>query len=194
MNKRIEGIPDLRDLYEVQGKSAQEIGKILGVRYYVILRRLREQGIRLRNRRLPEMDKKKIKKMYLSGVPLNEIAEKFFCSLPAIKQRIYKMELPPRKLPNLTYKSYRQAHIMRSYGITMAEFNNILKKQRGRCRICQKKPSGSSPQTRRLHIDHCHKTKKFRGLICCNCNRGLGWFEDDSNLLRKAALYLERFQ
>lgn len=53
------------------------------------------------------------------------------------------------------------------------------------CFIC-----GSPPDTRRLHVDHCHKTERVRGLLCLNCNTGLGKFKDDPTLLQKAIDYL----
>lgn len=42
----------------------------------------------------------------------------------------------------------------------------------------------------KLAVDHCHKTNKIRGLLCSNCNQGLGKFQDDVNLLEKAKEYL----
>jgi len=54
------------------------------------------------------------------------------------------------------------------------------------CDICQQEcPSGRS-----LALDHNHETKKIRGLLCCNCNRGLGLFKDSPTLLQKASEYL----
>lgn len=45
---------------------------------------------------------------------------------------------------------------------------------------------------KRLHLDHCHKTGKFRGWLCSECNTGLGKLGDDIGSLRKAIAYLER--
>lgn len=42
-----------------------------------------------------------------------------------------------------------------------------------------------------LVVDHCHKSKQIRGLVCHRCNVGLGYFRDDPELLRAAAAYLE---
>ena len=56
------------------------------------------------------------------------------------------------------------------------------------CAICHK-PFISEVK---MHIDHCHKTSKFRGLLCQPCNQGIGFFFDDPQLLQSAAAYLER--
>lgn len=79
-------------------------------------------------------------------------------------------------------KRRRGHHLRRKYGITQEQYEEVLKKQKGRCAICKKK--------RVLKIDHCHKTGKFRQLLCGNCNTGLGMFADDPKLLKRAAKYL----
>lgn len=40
--------------------------------------------------------------------------------------------------------------------------------------------------------DHCHKTGAWRDYICRNCNTGLGLFQDDPGIMRRAAKYIER--
>lgn len=64
-------------------------------------------------------------------------------------------------------------------------YEQILEKQGGRCAICGKEASGN-----RFAIDHSHETGEIRGLLCYQCNTGLGSFRDDSELLRKAIAYL----
>ena len=59
--------------------------------------------------------------------------------------------------------------------------------QDGKCAIC-----GKRDELRRLALDHCHKTGKLRGLLCMQCNTGLGQFRDDTNLLQKAITYLSK--
>jgi hypothetical protein len=72
------------------------------------------------------------------------------------------------------------------YGITTAEYEQMLAAQGGVCAICKRKPSG-----RRLGVDHCHLTKRIRRLLCSNCNVGLGFFCDDPDRMERAAEYLE---
>lgn len=56
------------------------------------------------------------------------------------------------------------------------------------CELCGGPPTGRGG----LHLDHCHATGKFRGWLCSKHNTGLGLFQDDPVLLRRAAEYLER--
>jgi len=72
------------------------------------------------------------------------------------------------------------------YGITAQEALALLETQKGKCAICEKKPSTK----RGLHIDHCHKTGQIRGLLCHGCNVGIGSLKDDPELLTKAVEYL----
>lgn len=55
----------------------------------------------------------------------------------------------------------------------------------GYCDLC-----GAEEKKRKLHMDHCHETGKFRGWLCAGCNKGLGHFRDDPELLIRAAEYL----
>lgn len=43
-----------------------------------------------------------------------------------------------------------------------------------------------------MHIDHCHQQMKFRGVLCEQCNKGLGHFEDNVELMTKAIAYLSK--
>ena len=55
------------------------------------------------------------------------------------------------------------------------------------CEIC-----GHECHNQVLSVDHCHKTNEFRGMLCANCNAGLGLFKDNPQALRQAAEYLEK--
>ena len=76
---------------------------------------------------------------------------------------------------------------MRYYGITIDEYNLLYKKQNRGCAICSV-PTGSNDK--RLSVDHNHQTGEVRGLLCDDCNIGLGKFKDNPNLLAKAINYL----
>ena len=83
-------------------------------------------------------------------------------------------------------EKYRENHLKRNYGITIDEYNSLFEKQEGRCAIYkEKKP---------LHVDHCHKTDKDRGLLCVNCNTSLGGFQDNQDYLQSAIQYLQPFR
>lgn len=76
--------------------------------------------------------------------------------------------------------------LQRRYGITIAERDAILKKQGGKCAICRRpiKPGKAT------HVDHCHKSKKVRGILCAPCNVGLGHFDHSITKLAAAIQYL----
>lgn len=78
--------------------------------------------------------------------------------------------------------------------LTPAEYDAMLAAQRGVCAICESaptiKPSPGHTRRRVLWVDHDHKTKRVRGLLCHRCNAGLGYFMDHPELLASALRYL----
>jgi len=62
---------------------------------------------------------------------------------------------------------------------------NLLKFQQGKCAICEKEISGKT-----AHLDHDHTNDIYRGILCSNCNMGIGSFQDNPELLIKASKYL----
>jgi hypothetical protein len=78
--------------------------------------------------------------------------------------------------------------LKKEYGISLLDYNNMLIEQQNVCDICKNKcVSGKN-----LAVDHDHDTGKVRGLLCCKCNRGLGNFNDNLDLLEYAVLYLKK--
>ena len=71
------------------------------------------------------------------------------------------------------------------HGLTPAQFAEMLMAQGGRCAICD-------GVLLLPHIDHDHMAGAIRGLLCLNCNTGLGLFRDKPELLTKAARYLKK--
>jgi len=86
---------------------------------------------------------------------------------------------------------FRDKNLKRSYGITEDQYQQMLLKQDYQCWICHKIPD--KRLKRPLAVDHCHKTKKVRALLCYGCNRALHTLEKDG-LLQRAFAYLEAFK
>lgn len=79
---------------------------------------------------------------------------------------------------------------LKKYGLTLESYDALLDTQGGLCGICgTDKPTG---RWKVFAVDHCHVTGKVRGLLCNECNRGMGLLKDSASLLRKAAEYLEK--
>ena len=79
---------------------------------------------------------------------------------------------------------------LRHFGLSEKTYEHLLNSQENCCAICLRGASN----TRRLAIDHDHKTKKVRGLLCTRCNLGLGCFRDDADQLTAAIAYLDHNQ
>lgn len=88
-------------------------------------------------------------------------------------------------------KSNRKSHLKRHYKITPDKYNEIFLKQEGKCEICK---IHQNELNKKLSVDHCHKTGKIRGLLCNQCNTGLGMFRDNIQLLIGAIKYLNMFK
>lgn len=93
---------------------------------------------------------------------------------------------------------YRKAVMKSRYKISLDEYDNILRDQNYGCMIC----GGTNESGRSLAVDHDHTCcpgkitcgECMRGLLCSNCNRALGLFKDDPELLKKAIAYLESYR
>ena len=86
----------------------------------------------------------------------------------------------------LNNKEIIKNHNLSKYGINLNEYNLLLEKQNYKCAICESYYHNGHG----WHVDHCHRTNKIRGILCFNCNSGLGQFKDSELLLQKAIKYL----
>lgn len=86
---------------------------------------------------------------------------------------------------------WRQRWLKKKYGITPDDFDQMFEKQAGLCQICGTDRPGGRWNT--FCVDHCHKTGKVRGLLCKDCNTGIGQMGDSPSRLRLAADYLEKY-
>ena len=84
------------------------------------------------------------------------------------------------------YGSTRSFHLNRRYGVDSVTIEWLLLRQGYVCAIC------GSPDP--SHVDHDHQSKNVRGILCFNCDRGLGKFDDSVSLMRKAIEYLTKAQ
>jgi hypothetical protein len=83
-------------------------------------------------------------------------------------------------------------YLMRCYGITYNDYERMHREQDGLCALCLTEGFTMAKHHKlKLVVDHCHTTGEVRGLLCHNCNRGLGLFQDNPDVLRKAASYVE---
>ena len=81
--------------------------------------------------------------------------------------------------------------LMRNFGLTKATYDRMLADQGGGCAICGKEFGMIRAGKRlRLAVDHDHLTGAVRGILCADCNRGIGMFKDDPRLLQAAVDYI----
>lgn len=79
-------------------------------------------------------------------------------------------------------KAFARRHrAKKNYGLSLEDYDLLVTSP---CAICGKK-------TKRQHLDHCHAAGHVRGVLCSNCNAGLGMFMDDPTLLQLAIQYLK---
>jgi hypothetical protein len=95
-----------------------------------------------------------------------------------------------RRKELLSKETIRQRNLEKNFGKGALEvYDSLFQNQKGVCAICGSPENG---RYKHLSVDHCHETNKIRGLLCNNCNRGLGLLKDDPDILRKAAAYVEK--
>jgi len=88
----------------------------------------------------------------------------------------------------------QSSYLKDKYGVDIVEYERLYEKQKGVCAICKKPETALSSKNnfvKCLAVDHCHKTKKIRGLICMSCNCILGHAKDDIQIFKQAITYLK---
>ncbi len=90
-----------------------------------------------------------------------------------------------RHAPGAVARRKRYQWVRRKYGLSAADWDELVALHGGACAIC-----GTAGEE--LAVDHCHRTGRVRGLLCHDCNLGLGRFRDDPGRLQGAIDYLRR--
>lgn len=88
----------------------------------------------------------------------------------------------------------RDANLRREFGITLDEYERLATAQNDLCAICGEPETyrhQKDGRTKRLAVDHDHETGIVRALLCHACNVAIGYLDEDSALLRRAADYLD---
>lgn len=90
---------------------------------------------------------------------------------------------------------YLFIRLLRRHDMTLDQYHSMLEKQDFSCAICRKAfwfGIGLSSRQRSAHLDHCHDTNRVRGLLCANCNVGIGHLQESPELFERAAAYVTR--
>ena len=107
---------------------------------------------------------------------------------PEQKRELWKKSaLYIKNNPGKASAYYRKYRLKFEYGLTLENYDKMSLAQDGNCAIC----GGKNKLHGKLAVDHCHKTKKVRGLLCHNCNLGLGNFHESISKLESAICYLK---
>ena len=99
-----------------------------------------------------------------------------------------------KKRHSLNLKESQNRHRLARYGISSDDFDRMYEKQKKVCRICNQRRmyQRKNGTLLSLHIDHNHSTGRVRGLLCHNCNLGLGYFNESILDMLRAIYYLLR--
>lgn len=96
-----------------------------------------------------------------------------------------------RKREHVKMRAY---FLKTKFGLSLQDYESMLVAQGGLCAICRQPETyvKNGKDVALLGVDHDHTTGAVRGLLCNNCNRGIGLLKDDPLVLRAATVYLER--
>jgi hypothetical protein len=104
----------------------------------------------------------------------------------ARRRQYYRKDLEAsREYHRRWWRKNREKRLMRRYGLRLGEYEQLFASQGGVCAIC-----GNAPAKGVLCVDHSHTTGEVRGLLCHKCNRLLGLFNEQIQVLESAIRYL----
>ena len=110
---------------------------------------------------------------------------------PEVKEKAARRLRDYRKSnPEKSAFTLWKSNLRRLYGVTPEWYFETLEKQGGRCAVCRTDVPSKNPKVKRFAVDHCHETGHVRGLLCGECNVGIGKMKHDPEILRAALKYL----
>jgi hypothetical protein len=166
---------DLADAYR-SGKTFKVLAEEIGKSVKFVKLRLRRAGVVFRSRGKPKGSWQNNPNLTCWRCKQTKPREEF-------GKDVYRDSGYSGTCKNCQSPYRNERRTLRSYGLTLAEIEQLKQAQSGRCQLCNRE--------RPLVVDHKHGTKKVRGILCNPCNLGLGSFQDNPALLRLAADYLE---
>jgi hypothetical protein len=105
------------------------------------------------------------------------------------KRKMYKKtekgKIAERRYLRNAYQKNKKQRTASRYGISLMFYDFLLITANGHCEVCGK-------EIDKHHVDHNHKNKKVRGILCMKCNMAIGLLNDDVSVLEKAIKYLNR--
>lgn len=120
-----------------------------------------------------------------STKPIEDFSSDFHCKecISTYKRNYYNTPETKQK--------YWERSILKKFGLTPQQYQEMFDLQNGRCKICN---THQSELKQRLSVDHNHKTGKVRSLLCNDCNTGIGLLKESVDILQTAILYINSDQ
>lgn len=127
-------------------------------------------------------------KRYFTGKPCfkGHIEERYVVSRQCVEcQRIRTLEYGRKEE---TKEKAKNKRLQKHYGVALESLKGATS-----CEICSVALVIGGTGSDSVCVDHNHRTNETRGFLCNNCNRALGLFKDDSNIVAKAKTYLDKY-
>jgi len=106
-------------------------------------------------------------------------------------ERLEKLREWQKRYRDKNRKALSDGERRRRFGVTPEMYASLLQSQNGTCAICNKEETATRlGKVKALSVDHSHKTGAIRGLLCSDCNTGIGKLKDDPTILQSAIQYL----
>ena len=122
---------------------------------------------------------------------IKEIQKRSYDRLKSDPDRIEKLREWQKQYREKNRKALSDGERKRRFGITPEKYAELFKSQNGTCAICTNPETATRlGKVKALSVDHCHKSGAIRGLLCSDCNTGIGKLKDDVKILQSAIQYL----